>query len=129
VAADEFAWVESNGGPLLLLSVALLADWEGVEPPADGREIIADFRFQPEGPATDYDRAADVGQATTIGTLPVGGGTGLVLGDVPYATTWVPFEAGRGGVFIRWDYAPDDTHAGAVLGAEARSGGALRERL
>ena len=108
---DAFAWVESNGGPLLLLAAGLLVHWEGSDRPSPGRNVVADFRWDPSGPATDYDRAADVAQASIIGVLPIATGRGLVLGDEPYATTWIPFDGGRGGLLVRWDYAPDDIKA------------------
>jgi hypothetical protein len=39
----EFRWVLSNGGALLLVPGEHLPWWGGVEPPADGRRIEAQF--------------------------------------------------------------------------------------
>ena len=99
-------WVQSNGGPLLVLPRALLEGWEGTEEPERYRGVEARSRWNPEGPATDYDRACDV--TDLVGTVPVGSGEGLVLGDEPLATTWWPSEAVQGGLLVRWEYAEAD---------------------
>ena len=110
-------------GPLLLMPGEHLASWGGVEPPADGRCIEAQFRFRGQDePATDYDRACDVATAGYLGLLDVGTGQGLVLGDEPLSTAWQPAAdaAARdgvdntGGILIRWVYTNSEAD---VIGA------------
>ncbi|MFJ6054881.1 immunity 21 family protein [Streptomyces sp. NPDC092307] len=74
-------WVESGGGPLVVVPAEVLMRWEG----ADG-----------EGPESDYDRACAVVGDT--GLLTVGPSQALVLGDEPASTTYLPEH----GVFVRW---------------------------
>jgi hypothetical protein len=81
-------WMQSNAGPLLLVPGEHLPSWEGVAPPADGRHIEAQFRWnRRDAPATDYDRACDV--TGYLGLLSIGTGHGLVLGDELHATAWL----------------------------------------
>ncbi|MGW0820585.1 immunity 21 family protein [Streptomyces sp. NPDC002845] len=81
-------WVESGGGPLIVLPEAVLPFWTG----ADGDEI-----------SSDYDRACDVdGHA---GFVPVGDTRALVLGDDPAATTFLPEHD----TFVRWYAADSET--------------------
>src|SRR5258708_35074880 len=81
-------WMESNGGPLLLVSGEHLPSWEGTESPSDGRQIEAQFRWNGQGaPDTGYDRACDVKQY--VGLLTIGVGQGMVLGDEPLSTTCI----------------------------------------
>jgi hypothetical protein len=101
-------WIEANGGPLLLLPVDLLPAWDGIRPPADGREIVGRFRWNPEGRPCDYDRACDVDDY--IAPIPVGGGHGLVLGDIPAATAWLASADGNGGSLARWVCGPNEGH-------------------
>jgi hypothetical protein len=109
---SELNWVVSNGGPLLLVPGEHLLSWGGVEPPADGRRIDAQFRFNGrDEPATDYDRACDVSMAGYVGLLDIGTGQGLLLGDEPLSTAWLPAATSSdggddtGGLLIRWVYA------------------------
>jgi hypothetical protein len=96
-------WIQSNGGPLLLLPQDLLETWEGADPPSGGRRVEAEFRFDPTGPATDYDRACDIGEF--VGAIEIGEGFGLVLGDEPLATTWISLGP-TAGVLARWRFGP-----------------------
>ncbi len=117
----ELNWVGSNGGPLLLVPGEHLPSWGGVEPPADGRRIEAQFRFNgPDEPATDYDRACDV--MGWLGLLNIGDGYGMVLGGEPLDTAWQPTAAAgdggddTGGLLIRWVYAD---HEADIIAARA----------
>lgn len=104
----DLIWLESGGGPLLLIPGQYLSAWGGCEPD-DERHIVAKFRFDPQGPATDYDRACDV--EGDLGLISIGNGQGLVLGDEAMATAWLPSSTSgseneaAGGIFIRWEYA------------------------
>src|SRR5215204_3384134 len=97
-------WVSSNGGPLLLLSVAHLAEWHGTDAAAQEPSDADD-------PPSDYDRAGAVADYT--GVIPVGSGEGLVLGDEPNDTAWVALA--RGGILVRWVYAEGAGQAEAAL--------------
>jgi hypothetical protein len=91
-------WVSSDGGPLLLVAEEYLLAWEGCENPSAGRKVEAQFRWNLDGVATDYDRACDVHD--WVGLIEVGQGKGLVLGDEPLTTTWFPLA--DGGLLVRW---------------------------
>jgi Immunity protein 21 len=108
-------WLASAGGPLLLLPGAYLAAWEGTNPPSAGRVLQARFRWQDSAAmATDYDRACDVDDY--LGLLDIGGTQGLVLGDEPLATAWLPDgDSGKTGMLIRWVSADDEAHILAAL--------------
>src|SRR5690348_7654622 len=69
----------NDGGPLLVLPAELVSSWEGCDPPSPGRiittpldDILGDFG------GTDYARACAAGG--WVATIPVGTGTGVVLG-------------------------------------------------
>lgn len=95
-------WVSSNGGPLLLVPVAHLAEWRGTD---------AAPQDPGDDPSSDYDRACAV--ATYAGVVPVGRSEGLVLGDEPNDTTWISLE--RGGILARWVYAEGSEQGEAAL--------------
>lgn len=85
-------WVESGGGPLLAAPASQLARWEGAT--------------DDEGPEEnwgDYGRACAVGGY--IGLLGIGEGQGLVLGDEPATTTYLPDER----LFVRWAAADSES--------------------
>ena len=103
-------WIESNGGPLLLLPEALLPSWSGTDAPSD-RDVEATFRWQGSGPASDYDRACDV--QDYVGVIPVGAGSALVLGDEPLPTRWI--STPDGGLLARWIFAESDAAAEQAL--------------
>lgn len=103
-------WMQSNGGPLLLVPGEHVSAWKGIEPPRNGRQVEVRFRWNgPDEPATDYDRACDVEEY--IAQLDIGAGRGLVLGDMPMGTAWQTVGSVQsngapvGGILIRWMYA------------------------
>lgn len=81
---ERIEWVESGGGPLLLVDRSLLLDWGG------GKlgEVM-----------NDYDRACEV--ETPVGVIRVGDGDGLVL-SVDHATTFLKLND-EAGILIRLD--------------------------
>jgi hypothetical protein len=85
---EDLEWVMSGGGPLIVLPAELLRYWGGIDPKADDS-------------TSDYDRACGVGGY--LGVLNVGTGSGLVLGDEPMQTAFLP--SADGGTLIRWVYA------------------------
>jgi hypothetical protein len=107
----EHTWLENAAGPLLLLPDSLLPAWSGIDVP-EFRVVEARFRWSDrEERACDYDRACDVDDY--VGVVRVGHGEGLVLGDVPAATAWLPRPFG--GFFARWEYAESEVQMNAVL--------------
>ena len=100
-------WVSSNGGPLLLLPVAHLAEWRGTD------VVAARAPRDVDNSSSDYDRACAVADYT--GVIPVGRAEGLVLGDEPNDTTWIALA--RGGILVRWVYAEGSEQAEAALAA------------
>jgi hypothetical protein len=100
-------WIDSGGGPLLLLSQSRLPDWNGTDPSPQRTE------------GSDYSRACQV--ASYGGVIPVGRGEAFVLGDEPNLTTWHPRSDLPGGWLIRWVYAEEGTDLIRML--EANSSG------
>jgi hypothetical protein len=80
-------WIESPGGPLLVLPTLLASEWSGAD-------------------SDDYARACSVGAA--VGVVSVGSGAALVLGDEPLETSWLASPASDGGVLVRWIHADSD---------------------
>lgn len=76
-------WHETNGGPFVLAPRGALAQWSGAE--------------------GDYDRACAVDGFAAVVALS-GGAAGLVLGDEPLATAYLPEHR----VLVRWCYADDE---------------------
>jgi len=114
--SDQLQWVESAGGPLLLLPQDLLGFWEGVNTPPNFRNVSAEFRWNETGIATDSDRACDVNDY--VGLIDVGPGKGLVLGDEPLATTWISSPSGNGGILVRCRFSESDEEIQEVLNSQ-----------
>ena len=84
-------WIQSNGGPLVLIPRVHLDVWHGIE-----REVGDSM--------THYDRACAV--EADVAVLRVQGIDVLVLGDEPFSTAWVPEH--NGGLLVRWVYADSE---------------------
>lgn len=78
-------WIQSTGGPLLLMADALLPSWRGTE--------------------QDYARACGIDD--WLGVLSVGSGNALVLGDEPMQTT--AWQEDNRCLLVRWSYAQDES--------------------
>jgi hypothetical protein len=78
-------WMESNGGPVVLLTESDLTLWTGAR-------------------GHDYERACKV--EDYVGTMALAEHHVLVLGDEPFATTWIQYE--YGGVLVRWVHADSE---------------------
>jgi hypothetical protein len=104
-ARMRLPWVNTTGGPHLVIPERYASAWEGCFPPSDGRTVEASFRCNPEGPATDYDRACDV--RGWLGVIPVGRGQALVLSGDRTPVTY--YRWGRGHFLLRWHYAESET--------------------
>lgn len=90
-------WLSSEGGPLILVARARLLRWRGVD--CSASDVL--------DPTTDYGRACGV--RDFVGLIDVGDVNGLVFGDEPMQTTWLPADDGRGGLFVRWHWSLDET--------------------
>jgi hypothetical protein len=99
-------WIGTSGGPHLVLPERYAEAWEGCFPPSGGRVVEATFRCDPEGPATDYDRACSI--RGWLGVLSVSRGHALVLSNDGNAAAY--FRTGRGQHFLlQWVYADSET--------------------
>ncbi|MER7598485.1 Imm21 family immunity protein [Streptomyces hydrogenans] len=94
-AHTDLAWVQSMGGPLIVVPVTALDQWGGCT--EDG--VIVGGTDVPD----DYDRACDV--EGWAGIVAVGTeGSGLVLADEPATTCYLSEQ----NVFLRWLAADSD---------------------
>lgn len=93
-------WIESAGGPLILLPQASLADWSGYNP---DEELSGEVTIPG---TTDYERACAVALEGLLGLVQVADIQALVLGDEPMSTAWHP-TGPAGGLLIRWVYGDD----------------------
>jgi hypothetical protein len=112
IYGTQFTWIETDGGPLILLPQRALHEWSGIETPPD-RVIEARFRWGgPGSPACDYDRACDIDDY--LGTIAVGRDEALVLGDMEMPTAWRALSS-DGGLFIRSMIAIDEQRIDDVV--------------
>ncbi|WP_328890407.1 Imm21 family immunity protein [Streptomyces sp. NBC_00316] len=93
-------WVESGGGPLVVVPESALASW------CTDTEATSADEFSGWG---DYDRACQIDDY--IGTLHVGCAEALVLADSPDTTTFLPDRM----LFIRWSGADSESDILAAL--------------
>lgn len=102
--ANGHRWIDTNGGPHLLLAEEQLGDWRGVEGYRDRADL------------SDYARACRI--TSWIGTITCGTGVALVLsGDVgPIA--WIPNAAGHGGFLVQWIGVDDEQQIETALRSE-----------
>jgi hypothetical protein len=99
-------WIDSAGGPLILLSREYLTAWSGCDSP----ELADDAMSSAQ--ETDYDRAGAI--EGYIGVLPVAEGQGVVFWGAPMETAWWPV-ATNAGIFVRWSYGEEQTDVIAIL--------------
>ncbi|MGY1583772.1 Imm21 family immunity protein [Streptomyces sp. MN13] len=98
-------WVESMGGPLIVVPVSALAAWRGC---TESGVMVGD------GTASDdYDRACAVDDLAGVITVGENGAQALVLADEPATSCYLP---GRR-AFLRWLAA--DSEAGLRAAADA----------
>ncbi|MGW5559559.1 Imm21 family immunity protein [Micromonospora sp. NPDC003944] len=86
---SELPWVDSGGGPLIVVPTSALGEWRGASVDDDDSW-------------GDYERACRVDGY--VGVLEVGADQALVLADEPAPTTYLPERR----VFVRWLYAPSE---------------------
>ncbi|RKS10187.1 immunity protein 21 of polymorphic toxin system [Nocardiopsis sp. Huas11] len=113
-------WVESLGGPLVLVPDSCLDRWTG----ALDEEDVPPEEVDDLGLAGDYSLACAV--EDYLGNVPVGGGAGeaLVLGDCPDTTAFLPSH----GCLVRWRGADSERQILAHVDA-ALAGAVWLERV
>ncbi|WP_338777315.1 Imm21 family immunity protein [Streptomyces sp. DG1A-41] len=98
-------WVESMGGPLIVVPVSALALWRGCTESG----VMAGDATAPD----DYDRACAVDGLAGVITVGENGAQALVLADEPATSCYLPERR----AFLRWLAA--DSEAGLRAPAEA----------
>jgi hypothetical protein len=101
----RLTWVSTTGGPHLVVPERYASAWEAYFSPTGGRKVEAAFRANPEGPATDYDRACDV--SGWLGVIPVGRAQALVLRGADTDAAY--YRWGRRHFLLQWYCAPSET--------------------
>ncbi len=86
----ELNWINSFGGPLILLDRSYLDYWKGSD------EING---------TRDYERACRI--EDYLGLVKVGDFFGLILGDEPNQTAWKQIDLHQG-ILIRWVWADNE---------------------
>lgn len=90
---NSFVWLESTGGPLILLEDDLVGHWRG-------------YLTRSDSGVTDYERACQI--SDYLGTVGVASRSGVVLGEEPYSTTWWQSRESDRGLLVRWVCAEDE---------------------
>ncbi|MFJ9243491.1 Imm21 family immunity protein [Streptomyces sp. NPDC101776] len=98
-------WVESMGGPLIVVPVSALAAWHGCTETG----VMAGDATAPD----DYDRACAVDDLAGVIAVGEDGAQALVLADEPATSCYLPEHR----AFLRWLAA--DSEAGLRAAAEA----------
>lgn len=106
-------WVCSAGGPLIVAPAEIAPHWRGAHTwsPSEGRRGSAGESV------SDYARACGIDDY--LGTLKVGHGKALILGDEPMQTAFI--SASEGGIFVRWMWAESEDGVRRALGAVPES--------
>jgi Immunity protein 21 len=106
--ATASRWIDTTGGPHVLLAEELLRHWRGIEgtfDPYDPRDL------------SDYARACRV--TSWLGTIPCGTGMALVLSGDTGPIAWMPNAAGHGGFLVQWIGVDDEQQIEPALQSEA----------
>lgn len=91
-------WLDTGGGPYVLVRSDQLERWRGLRPDAE---------------TSDFDRACAV--EDYIGLVDFGPGKAVVLGDDPFSTAFMPAPTVGGGYLLRWLWGDDEEAAVAAL--------------
>lgn len=103
---DRFRWIESTGGPLVLIADKSYQLWSGTLKRVsylENRFEHADDFMDPD--ESDYGKACGV--QDYLGVVDVGNDFALILGDEPLLTTALETRDGRF-ILARWIYADDN---------------------
>ncbi|WP_326594227.1 Imm21 family immunity protein [Streptomyces sp. NBC_01294] len=88
----SLTWLETEGGPFIVVPRTALPHWSGTE--------------------GDYDRACEVMEFVGVLALP-DGAEALVLGDEPLSTAYLPEHR----VLVRWHYAESEEGVADIIRA------------
>lgn len=91
-------WIDSGGGPLILLAEELLSSWRGIEGWRDHRDALDH---------SNYARACRAAE-NWLGLIGCGGGKALILGGEPGQVAWLPNIGRAGGALVQWVYADNE---------------------
>ena len=105
-------WIETNGGPFVMVPRRILHSWGGCLPSSPTER-------------SDYDRACEIGEYT--GTLLEGGKLVLVFGDEPFRTTSI--VEGEERLVVRWIYAKTEHDIVEAIRGRRRSADVELPRL
>lgn len=107
MSKDDLTYVETEGGPFILLPLELKKAWKGVgdDEDEDGDE------------ESDYERAEEF--LSTVGVLDVGEGKALILGEAE-VTAFRPTK--DGGVFVQRVFGDEDEDVIAAVDEAIASG-------
>jgi Immunity protein 21 len=105
--ANARKWIDTTGGPHVLLAEELLSHWRGVEGAFDHRD---------PHDLSDYARACRV--TSWLGTITCGTAIALVLSGDAGPIAWIPNASGRGGVLVQWIGVDDEQRIDIVLQSE-----------
>ncbi|MFD6275118.1 Imm21 family immunity protein [Streptomyces sp. NPDC060209] len=98
-------WVESMGGPLIVIPVSALAAWRGC---TETGVMVGDATT-----ADDYDRACGVDDLAGVIAVGENGAQALVLADEPATSCYLPEHR----AFLRWLAADSEAELRAAAGA------------
>ncbi|WP_101392054.1 Imm21 family immunity protein [Streptomyces sp. TLI_146] len=104
-SGPSLVWVESMGGPLIVVPVSALASWGGCTESG----LMAGDATAPD----DYDRACAVDELAGVIPIDENGAQALVLADEPATSCYLPHYR----AFLRWRAA--DSEAGLRAAADA----------
>jgi hypothetical protein len=101
----EYKWIDTSGGPHLLLAEELLPFWRGIEGWRDHRD---------PSDASDYARACRV--SSWLGAIPCHTGEALVLSGDHGRIAWIPnTHQDGGGILVQWLGVNDEASIADVL--------------
>lgn len=86
-------WIESSGGPLILMETRYRMEWGGVDSSSDSNY------------SCDYDRACET--AEYAATIAIPSGKAIVFGDEPNRTTVIA-QSEKETLIVRWRWAPSE---------------------
>ncbi|WP_231155774.1 Imm21 family immunity protein [Streptomyces sp. CNZ748] len=102
---DDRTWVESMGGPLIVVPVSALPAWHGC---TQTGVMVGDATA-----VDDYDRACEVDDLAGVTAVGDQGTQALVLADEPATTRYVPEH----NLFLRWLAADSEAELNAAADA------------